>query len=128
MIWGIIEVSVFLTSLLEAACARLSHRYAALGTRERQCGHLQFQKPQTKLWLFDTLVTPTLLYGVETWGPSLKKANHWKDFERPLLSMIARIIRSKASVPHDIIRVEMGINLIITKGLFRSMTCIPYKA
>ena len=34
-----------------------------------------------KLWLFDTLVTPTLLCRVETWGPSLNKANHWKDLE-----------------------------------------------
>ena len=52
-------------SLHEAASARLSHGYAALGTLERQCAHIQFQEPRTKLWLFDTLVTPTLLYGVE---------------------------------------------------------------
>ena len=32
-----------------------------LGALERQCAHLQFQEPRTKLWLFDTLVTPTLL-------------------------------------------------------------------
>ena len=73
--------------------------------------------------VFDTLVTPTLLYGVETWGRTLNKANHWKDLERPLVSMIARMIRSKASVPHDIIRAEMGVAPIITKA-FRSVTCI----
>ena len=63
-------------------CAQLSRGYAALGALERQCAHLQFQEPQTKLWLFDTLVTPTLLYGVQTWGPSLNKEKHWRDLER----------------------------------------------
>ena len=36
-------------SLREAACARLSRGYAALGALDRQCAHLQFQEPQTKL-------------------------------------------------------------------------------
>ena len=65
-----------------------------------------------------TLVTPSLLYGVETWGPSLNKAIHWKYLERPLVSMIACMIRSKASMPHDIIRAEMGATPIITETLF----------
>ena len=52
--------------LEEAACARLSCGYATICALERQCAHLQFQEPQTKLWLIDTLVTPTLLYEVET--------------------------------------------------------------
>ena len=53
-------------SMRNAAFARLSCGYAALGALERQCAHLQFHEPQTNLWLFITLVTPTLLYGVET--------------------------------------------------------------
>ena len=64
-------------SLQEAACARLSRGYAALGALERQCANLQFQE--------NLVLTPTLLYGVETWGPSLNKANHWKDLERPIV-------------------------------------------
>ena len=67
-------------------------------------------------------MTPTLLYGVEMWGPSLKKANHWKDLERHLMLMIAHMIRSKKSVPHDIIWVEIGAAPIITEALFRLMT------
>ena len=63
-------------------------------------------------------------YGVEIWGPSLIKANHWKDLERPLVSMVACMIRSKASVPHDIIWAEMGAAPIISEALFRSMTFI----
>ena len=56
--------------------------------------------------------------------PGLSKANHWKDLERPFVSMIAGMIRSKASVPHDIIRAEMGAAPIITEALFQSVTCI----
>ena len=36
-------------SLWEAACARLSRGYVALGALERQCAHLQFQEPRTIL-------------------------------------------------------------------------------
>ena len=36
-------------SLREAACAQLSRGYAALGALKRQCAHLQFQEPRTKL-------------------------------------------------------------------------------
>ena len=38
--------------------------------------------------------------------------------EKPLVLMIARMIRSKESVPHDIIRAEMGATPIITEALF----------
>ena len=67
--------------------------------------------------MIHSLVTPTLLYGVETWGPI--KANHWIDLERPSVSMIAHMIRSKASMPHDIIQAVVGAALMIIKALFR---------
>ena len=44
--------------------------------------------------------------------------NYWKDLERPFMSMIVRIIKSKALVPHDINWAEMGTAHIITKALF----------
>ena len=62
-----------------------SRVYAALGALEKQCA----------LWLFDILVKPTRLYEIETYGPCLNKRNNWKDIERPLVSMILRMIRSK---------------------------------
>ena len=65
-------------SLWEVVCAWLSHGYAALDTLERHCAHLQFQEPRTKSWLFDTLVTLTLLYGVEMWGQVLTRKITWK--------------------------------------------------
>ena len=76
---------------LESVCAQLSHRYAALGALEKTM--CTFAVPRAaKLGLFDTLLTPTLFYGVEMWGPILNKANNWKDLERPLVIIIARMI------------------------------------
>ena len=43
----------------EASCAQLSRGHETLGDLNRQCANLQFQKLQTKLWLFDMLVTVT---------------------------------------------------------------------
>ena len=79
---------------------------------------MQFQEPRAKLWLFDTLATPTLLYRVKTWGPSVPKVNNWRDLNRFLVSINASMIESKASLPYDIIQVEMGTTPILTKALF----------
>ena len=48
-----------------------SHGYATLDALGRQCAHIQFQEPQTKLWLFDILVMS-----------NLHKENNWKDLEK----------------------------------------------
>lgn len=73
--------------------------YAALSSLERKCSHVQFHEPCAKLWLFDTLVTWTLLYGVQIWGPSLdhrscsdRAYDGWGSMERPLVTMIAKMI------------------------------------
>ena len=50
------------------------------------------KESQTKLWLFDTLVILTHLYKLETYGPSLYKANNFKDLERHLVTMIVYIV------------------------------------
>ena len=43
--------------------------------------HIWFQEPQTKLWLFDTVLT---LHTEETWERSCRRAHNWTDLERPL--------------------------------------------
>ena len=44
--------------------------------------------------------------------------------KRLLFLMIACMISSKASVPHDIILLDMGAALIATEALFQSVTGI----
>ncbi|MCO5607081.1 hypothetical protein L7F22_061273 [Adiantum nelumboides] len=110
-------------ALKKAADNRLSRAYAALGGLERMCSQVQFQEPRTKLWLFDTLVTSAMLYGVQVWGPSVDQ-DSWRAMERPLISMISRMIRAKASVPHAIIRAEVAAPPIEIEGLTKSVSFI----
>ena len=108
-------------ALRKAAETRLSRAYAALGGLERMCSQVQFQEPRTKLWLFDTLVASAMLYGVQVWGPSVDQ-DKWKSMERPLVSMISRMIRAKASVPHAIIRAKLAAPPIEIEAITRSVT------
>ena len=117
-------------SLRRAAETRLTRAYVALGRLERMCWQVQFQEPRTKLWLFDTLVASTMLYGVQIWGPSVDhhsgsgSTDGWRCMERPLVSMISRMIRAKASVPHDIIRAELAASPLVVEALTRSVSFI----
>lgn len=92
---------------------------------------VQFEEPRTKPWLFETLVTSTLLCGVQVWGPSLDHWSHlgraydgWRSMERPLVTMIAKMISCKASVSHDVIRAEMGAMSIAVDVVTIAVTCI----
>lgn len=85
------------------------------------CSQIQFQEPRTKLWLFDTLVTSAMLYGVQVWGPSVDQ-DGWRNMERPLISMISRMIRAKSSVPHAIIRAELAAPPIEIEAITRSVS------
>ena len=44
--------------------------------------------------------------------------------ERPLISMISRMIRAKASVPHAIIRAELAVPPLVIEALTRSVSFI----
>lgn len=85
------------------------------------CSQVQFQEPRTKLWLFDTLVASAMLYGAQVWGPSVDH-DSWRSMERPLVSMISRMIRAKASVPHAIIRAELAAPPMEIEALTRSVS------
>ena len=58
-------------SFKNAAKTRLTRAITAMGKMEKMCSQVQFQEPCTKLWLFNTLVTFVMLYGVQIWGPSI---------------------------------------------------------
>eukprot|EP00249_Psilotum_nudum_P024953 c29331_g2_i2 orf=1-1479(+) len=107
-------------SMTQAARDRLTRGYSALAQMERECHQAHFQEPRTKGWLFDTLVTPALMYGVAIWGPGLTDAT-WTLIERPQVLMISRLIRSKASVPHDIVRAELAAPPMLVEALFQTV-------
>ena len=68
-----------------------------------------------------------MLYGVQIWGPSVDhhgrsgSIDGWRCMEKLLVSMISRMIRAKALVPHDIIRAELAAPPIVVEALTRSI-------
>ena len=57
--------------------------------------------------LMDTLVHPTVLYGLEIWGASLLESD-WALAERVQTPLLRLIIRCKQTVPQHIILAEFG--------------------
>ncbi|MCO5577073.1 hypothetical protein L7F22_030895 [Adiantum nelumboides] len=106
-------------SMTQAARDRLTRGYSAHSQMERECHQAHFQEPRTKGWLFDTLVTPALMYEAAIWGPGLTDAT-WTLIERPQVLMISRLIRSKASVPHNIVRAELAAPPMVVEALFQT--------
>ena len=97
------------------------------------CAHVQFQESCIKRWLLDMLVTLTLLDGVQVWGPSLYHKSRigqvydgWGSIEKPLVTMIAKMIQCKASVPHNIIKVEMNATPIVVEALTKIVSFIHH--
>ena len=103
-----------------AAQDRLTRGYAALAMLERRCHQAHFQEPRTKGWLFDSLVTPSLMYAAAVWGPGLA-TQWWTQLERPQIIMLSRLIRSKPSVPHDILRAEFVTPPMLVEALFQTI-------
>ncbi|KAH7307766.1 hypothetical protein KP509_22G076800 [Ceratopteris richardii] len=112
-------------SMSQAARDRITCGYTALALMERQCHQAYFQEPRTKGSLFDTLVKPALMYGAAIWGPGLA-TSVWIALERPEILMIARLIRSKPSVPHDIIRTELAAPPMLVEALFQTV-CLLHR-
>ena len=110
-------------SMTQAAKDRLTRGYASLSLLERQCHHAYFQEPQTKGWLFDALVTPSLMYASIVWAPGLPSFM-WTQLERPLVMMLSRQLRGKSTVPHDIIRAEFGLPPMLVESLFQVVAFI----
>ena len=71
-----------------------------------------------------------MLYGVQIWGLSVEhysragSTDGWRCMERPLVHMISRMIRAKASVPHEIIRAKLAASPLVVEALTRSVSFI----
>ena len=60
------------------------------------------------------------MYSSSVWGPGLT-ADTWSQIERPQVTMLARMIRNKPSVPHDIVRAEFAAPPMVVEALFQTV-------
>ena len=48
----------------------------------------------------------------------------WTQLERPLVTMLSRQLRSKSTVPHDIVRAEFSLPPMLVEALFQLVVFI----
>ena len=63
------------------------------------------------------------MYASAVWAPGLPSFM-WTQLERPLVMMLSRQLRSKSTVPHDIIRAEFTLPPMLVEALFQLVVFI----
>ena len=62
-----------------------------------------------KKFLFETLVTPVMLYGCEVWGYSISRES-WRKIEKIQKRFIMYNLKIKSNTPYPILLIEVGIS------------------
>ena len=63
------------------------------------------------------------MYAAAVWAPGLAVST-WVQLERPQILMLSRMIRSKPSTPHDIVRAEFVAPPMVVEALFQTISFI----
>ncbi|MCO5571718.1 hypothetical protein L7F22_025465 [Adiantum nelumboides] len=75
---------------------------------ENMCNAGEIKCWALKKYLFDTLVTSVLLYGVEIWGGSISKST-WKEFENVQKRFLTNFFfQVKTQTPYMLLLLESG--------------------
>ena len=91
----------------DAGVVRAATGHRAALAMARRCRELGIQDPVMRLQLFDALVRPVMLYGVEVWGPhSLGQLD--AHFEREHRSFLRRLLGVRESTPSAVVLAELG--------------------
>ena len=70
--------------------------------------------------LFETLVTPVILYGCEVWGCSICRES-WRKIEQVHKRFITYNLKIKSNTPYHILLIEVGISPIESLAMTRLM-------
>ena len=102
----------------DCAMRRLEAGKRAYYAFENMCNVGEIKCWALKKYLFDTLVTPVLLYGVEVWGGSISKST-WKDFENVQKRFLTNFLQVKTQTPYMLLLLESGSLPIEVMGMER---------
>ena len=84
---------------------------------------------ENMLKLFDTCISPILLYGSEVWGPYLNiNYTNWEStpIEKLHTQYIKRLLRVNRSTTNILTRAETGRNPLMVPILIRNINYIKY--
>ena len=73
-----------------------------------------------KKFLFETLVTPVILYGCEVWGCSISRES-WRKIEQIHKCFITYNFKIKSNTPYPILLIEVGLSPIQSLDMTRLM-------
>ena len=73
-----------------------------------------------KKFLFETLVTPIILYGCEVWGCSISRES-WRNIEQIHKCFITYNLKIKSNTPYHILLIEVGLSPIENLDMTRLM-------
>jgi hypothetical protein len=71
-----------------------------------------------KKFLFETLVTPVILYGCEVWGCSISRES-WRKIEQIQKRFITYNLKIKSNTPYPILLIEAGLSPIESLAMTR---------
>ena len=103
------QVAAFVSASIGRAA---SAQRAALAWQHR-CHDLSLHDPALQLHLFDALVRPVMLYGVETWGPGALCGSGMDSCELVQRKFLRSILGVRTGTP----------NVAVLEG--RKITCMP---
>lgn len=91
----------------DAGLVRAATGHTAVMAMTRRCRELGIHDPALRLRLFDALVRPVMLYGIEVWGPhSLGQVD--AQFEREHRGFLRRLIGVRHGTPSAVVLAELG--------------------
>ncbi|MCO5599234.1 hypothetical protein L7F22_053335 [Adiantum nelumboides] len=85
---------------------------------ENMCNVGEIKCSALNKYLFDTLVTSVLLYGVEVWRGSISKST-WKEFENVQKRFLTNVFQVKTQTPYMLLLLESGSLPIEVMGMER---------
>lgn len=91
----------------DAGLVRAATGQQAVLSMARRCRELGIQDPVMRMRLFDALVRPVMLYGIEVWGPHLLGQSD-AQFERVHRSFLRRLLGVRESTPSVVVLAELG--------------------
>lgn len=85
---------------------------------ENNCETTNLVMWDRKKFLFETLVTPVILYGCEVWGCNISKES-WRKIEQTQECFITYDLKIKSNTPYPILLIEVGISPIGSLAMTR---------
>lgn len=100
---------------------RVSAGHRAAMAMGQRCRELGLRSPLMRMRLFDILIRPVMLYGVEVWGPhSLGLSD--PHFEREHRQLLRQLLGVRTSTPSTVVLAELGrypLSVLATRQLCR---------